>query len=44
MYPPRNPMVSIFDKGWSNKKIIFIMLGILFVSIASAIPAIIWGG
>jgi len=44
MYPPRNPKVSIFDKEWSNKKTIFIMLGIIVIPVLSAVPSIIWGG
>ena len=43
MYPPRNPKVPIFNKGWSNTKIVLIILGIFIIPILSAIPAIIWG-
>jgi len=42
MYPPRNPMVPIFNKGWSNRKLILISLAIFIIPVLSAIPAIIW--
>ena len=44
MYPPRNPKIRIDDgKGWSDRKIILFVIGILFLAVVSAIPVIILG-